>query len=318
MLVPKVENKMKYNSPFKIWIRAARLRTLPLAASGILCGVTLAWFQGMWSLALSALALLTALLLQILSNFSNDYGDAQKGTDNEHRVGPQRTVQSGALSLSQMKRGMVVMAVASMVSGLLLIVLALRSFPQGAWLFFALLGLLSVAAAILYTVGKRAYGYHGLGDVMVFIFFGLVSVLGAYYLNAACISIEAVFVAIGIGLLSSGVLNLNNMRDIDNDLTSGKKTLAAKMGFKRAKIYHSVIVLGGIICFYPAIMGLHQKVWFFAIMLLPIAFLSADVDRILKTKNKATLDPYLKKLSIGTFFLSITFVVALVITHLVW
>ncbi|MDA3853148.1 MAG: 1,4-dihydroxy-2-naphthoate octaprenyltransferase, partial [Bacteroidales bacterium] len=147
----------------KNWLQAARLRTLPLAASGILCGAALAWYVEAFSWTLSGLALLTALLLQILSNFANDYGDAQKGTDNEHRVGPERTVQSGALSLGQMKRAMLFTSFLALLSGIILVTLATASLPEGAWIFFLVLGFLSIGAAILYTVGKRAYGYQGFG-----------------------------------------------------------------------------------------------------------------------------------------------------------
>ena len=302
-------------SLIKIWLQAARLRTLPLAASGILCGAALAWYADAFSWALSGLALLTALLLQILSNFANDYGDAQKGTDNEHRVGPERTVQSGALSLGQMQRAMVFTSVLALISGIVLVTLATASLPQGAWIFYLVLGLLSIAAAILYTVGKRAYGYQGFGDVMVFFFFGLVSVLGTYYLNAAVISQEAIWVAVGIGALSTGVLNLNNMRDIDNDLASGKRTLAAKMGFAKAKQYHTFLIMLGIMGIVGLTFPLHFNVWVYALLMLPTVLLLKDLQKIQKTKDKATLDPYLKKLALGTFLMSIVFVIALVLSH---
>ncbi len=297
----------------KTWIQAARLRTLPLAASGIICGATLAWYQDSFSFLISGLALLTALLLQVLSNFANDYGDAQKGTDNADRVGPTRAVQSGVLSLAQMKKAMVLMVVLAFLSGVALVFFASQSLPSGSWVFFLVMGLLSIAAAILYTVGKHAYGYLGLGDVMVFSFFGLLSVLGTYYLNAATISQEAIWIAIAIGVLSTGVLNLNNMRDIDNDLASGKSTLAAKIGFAKAKHYHTFLILLGVFCMVYLSSLLSLNIWAYVLLLLPVLMLVKDLQKIQKTQDKTTLDPYLKKLAIGTFLLSMVFVISLII-----
>lgn len=297
----------------KVWLHAARLRTLPLAASGILCGAALAWYNQTFSWVLSALALLTALLLQVLSNFANDYGDAEKGTDNEHRVGPMRTIQSGALSLNQMKHGMVVVGLAALFSGTTLIAIATTTLPAGTWVFFLVLGLLSIAAAVMYTVGKRAYGYNGLGDIMVFLFFGIVSVLGTYYLNASTLTREAIFLSIGIGCLSTGVLNLNNMRDIDNDITSGKMTIAARLGYTNAKLYHMFLIVVGCVSVVGLAFPLGFSYWTYALLVIPVFKLLKDLKVITNTKDKALLDPFLKQLSLGTFFLSIVFVITLIL-----
>lgn len=298
----------------KPWLQAARLRTLPLAASGIISGAALAWYHDAFSWRISVLALLTALLLQILSNFANDYGDFVKGTDNDDRVGPQRTLQSGALSAQQMRGAMVVMSLLSLISGSWLIYLATATLGGMAWVFFAVLGLMAIAAAIMYTVGKRAYGYYGMGDVMVFIFFGLASVVGTYYLNAARIDFYAVLLGIGIGALSTGVLNLNNMRDIDNDIASGKKTVASRLGFAKAKVYHSILIYAGIVVFLGLAFPLKYEMWAYFILILPASMLNKDLIKIRKTKENKDLDPFLKKLSLGTFLFSIIFIVALIIS----
>lgn len=294
----------------KTWLQAARLRTLPLAASGIISGAALAWYHDAFSWSICVLALLTALLLQILSNFANDYGDFVKGTDNDDRVGPQRTLQSGALNAKQMRGAMVVMALLSLISGSWLIYLATATLGGMAWVFFAVLGLMAIAAAIMYTVGKRAYGYYGMGDVMVFVFFGMASVVGTYYLNAATIDLSAVFLGVGIGALSTGVLNLNNMRDIDNDIASGKNTVASRLGFAKAKVYHSFLIAVGVLSTLVVAYFSDFRIYGFIVLLVPMASLLNDLTIILKTKDKAKLDPFLKKLSLLTFALSLALVIA--------
>jgi len=292
------------------WIHAARLRTLPLAISGIITGAALAWFHAVFSWLIAALALLTALLLQILSNFANDYGDFVKGTDNDARVGPLRTLQSGALSPKQMKKAMVYLSILSFISGACLLFVAGKANLDFPWAYFLLLGLGAIAAAVFYTVGKKAYGYYGMGDLMVFVFFGLASVMGAYYLFAAEFSLDSLILAIGMGALSAGVLNLNNMRDIDNDTASGKRTLAASLGFKKAKIYHAFLVLIAIICVLMVAVISAFSLWSYLVMALPLLLLLKDVWLILNTENKAQLDPFLKKLSLATFALSLSLLLA--------
>ena len=294
----------------KPWLQAARLRTLPLAASGIISGAALAWYHDAFSWSTSLLALLTALLLQILSNFANDYGDFMKGTDNEERVGPQRTLQSGALSPKQMRGAMIVMSLLSLAVGSFLIYLSTQTLGNMVWIFFGILGLSAIAAAILYTVGKRAYGYQGMGDLMVFVFFGLASVMGTYYLNAARIDLSACLLGVAIGVLSTGVLNLNNMRDIDNDIASGKRTLAARLGFAKAKNYHSILIISGIVNVFLIGYMSDFKIYGYLILLMPSFLLLNDLSFILKSKDKSKLDPFLKKLSIATFMLSLSLIFA--------
>lgn len=295
----------------KTWIQAARLRTLPLAASGIIAGAALAWYNDAFSWAISFWALIVALMLQILSNFANDYGDFTKGTDNEDRVGPERTMQSGAIKKNEMQKAMATMVVIALVAGFYLLFIASQTLGSIVWLVFGGLGVMAIMAAILYTVGKRAYGYFGLGDIMVFLFFGLASVLGTYYLNTGHVPLEAWLVGAGIGFLSTGVLNLNNMRDIDNDVASGKKTLASRLGFEKAKFYHTVLVVMGIYCILLTGWLLKFDLWFLIILILPSVKLYNDMLQVRKTMDKNQLDPFLKKLSLGTFLLTLVFVLTI-------
>lgn len=295
----------------KTWIQAARLRTLPLAASGIIAGAALAWYNDAFSWAISLWALIVALMLQILSNFANDYGDFTKGTDNEDRVGPERTMQSGAIKKNEMQKAMATMVVLALVAGFYLLFIASQTLGSIVWLVFGGLGVMAIMAAILYTVGKRAYGYFGLGDIMVFLFFGLASVLGTYYLNTGHVPLEAWLVGAGIGFLSTGVLNLNNMRDIDNDVASGKKTLASRLGFEKAKFYHTVLVVMGIYCILLTGWLLKFDLWFLIILILPSVKLYNDMLQVRKTMDKNQLDPFLKKLSLGTFLLTLVFVLTI-------
>ncbi len=299
----------------KIWLQAARLRTLPLAASGVMCGAAMAWYQSFFSLKISLLSLLTALLLQVLSNFANDYGDAQKGTDNDQRIGPQRAIQSGALSPSQMKQAILVTSVLILFSGSVLIAVSVKII-QEAWLFFLLLGILSLGAAVFYTVGRRPYGYRGWGDVMVFLFFGLISVGGTFYLNAGYISPEAISLAVAIGMLSAGVINLNNMRDIENDAASGKATLAVRLGFKKAKIYHSLLLCMALACFFYSIIKIHIINHLIILLIFPPLLIGFDVLKMHRISDKALLDSLLKRLVINTFLLSLFFVVFLIFNAL--
>lgn len=296
----------------KTWCRAARLRTLPLAVSGIITGAVASAFDGAFNGVVSILALLTAIMLQVLSNFANDYGDAQKGTDNNDRVGPERAIQSGEVSPIQMKYAMYVSGVIAFVSGIILITVGTQGMPREGWFAFLGLGLLSIAAAVMYTVGRKPYGYMALGDLMVFLFFGIVAVMGSYYLNTHTWSWSAMLLAVTIGLCSTGVLNLNNMRDIENDLASGKRTLAALLGLRVAKIYHVVlIILASAMLIYYGV--LYQFGYRFLIICPVLIFFVFDLKQIWQTKKNAQLDPFLKRLAIATFGVSLSLIIALLV-----
>ncbi len=232
-----MKNKLKY------YIQSARLRTLPLSVAGIVTGIFLASTYHFVDVWVSIFALLTALSLQILSNYANEYGDMQKGTDNDLRVGPKRSIQSGHLSSKNIFNAIVIFIVLSLILGGLLVWFAFSTFTSVSALSLMLIGILAIIASIKYTVGKNAYGYAGLGDLFVFIFFGWVSVIGTFYLLTQQFSFYLLLPASTIGLLSVSMLNVNNMRDIENDKHFSKKTMAVRMGGKNAKIYHLLLIL---------------------------------------------------------------------------
>ena len=295
----------------KSWIKAFRLRTLPLALSSILMGSFLAIHDGVYSWPVIAFAAITTTLLQILSNLANDYGDTQKGTDNINRLGPERTVQSGEISPGQMKNGMWLFSILSLLSGLYLLYL---SFPEDFLMasLFLLIGLAAIGAAIKYTVGKGAYGYAGFGDLFVFLFFGLTGVIGTYFLNTKTIEWDILLPAISVGFLSVGVLNLNNMRDIENDIRSGKHTLASRLGLRRAKGYHGFLVIGAFgLCTAYSILNYDSLFNF--LFLISALLMVKDLLEIGKQTDLRKLDPYLKKLAIGTFLFTILFGIGLLV-----
>lgn len=290
-------------SKINAWINAARLRTLPLAFAGIFLGSFIAYAEGGFNWDIFFFALITTLLLQVLSNFANDYGDYTHGTDNNERVGPMRTVQSGKISPKQMKTAIYITGLASFSSGIYLLKIAFKDDFSLRFFIFLILGIAAIAAAIKYTVGKSNYGYKGFGDVIVFLFFGLVSVIGTYFLFTNQFSWAVLLPASSIGFLSSGVLNLNNMRDVENDAKSGKITLVVKMGFEKSKFYHTALIAAGITCAY--LFALVSKSWSAAaLILIPDAFLAYHWYKVFKTENPQLLDPELKNLALLTLFLS--------------
>ncbi|MBU2901589.1 1,4-dihydroxy-2-naphthoate octaprenyltransferase [Maribacter dokdonensis] len=293
----------------KAWLNAARLRTLPLSISGIFVGTALAAYYGATNVTIFILALCTTIGLQVTSNFANDYGDGVKGTDGDDRIGPKRALQSGLLTAAELKRGIYISIV---INAVLIISLIITSFGIKDVLYpvlFLVLGALAIWAAIKYTVGKSAYGYQGLGDVFVFIFFGLVSVLGSMFLYLKFIDLFAVLPAIAIGLLSVGVLNLNNMRDIKSDTAVGKNTLAVKMGLSKAKKYHYTILVVSFLCLFYFLFTTNasQLRYVSLVGYLPIL---VHLRKVALTDKAAELDPELKKLALSTFFIAVLFFIS--------
>ena len=287
----------------KIWIRAARLRTLPLSISGVIVGNALCVQQANFSWLLFVLMLLTAVTFQIVSNLANDYGDGVKGTDNAGRIGPERVLQSGLLSRQALKKGIVGVALVSLLLALILITAA---FGSNSWMYFLIflgLAIFSIWAAISYTVGDKAYGSRGLGDVFVFVFFGLVSVMGAYFLQLKEFSLAAVAMAVVVGLLSVAVLNLNNMRDRESDAAVGKRTLAVLLGALGAKYYHYFLIGGAVVILI--VFSVQQTVsfsWLVGLGVFPLLF---HLLSVIKNNDPKTLDPELKKVALATFALSL-------------
>lgn len=298
----------------KSWIKAARLRTLPLAMSGILMGAALSFLDGGFNSIVTVLAIVTALFIQIFSNFANDYGDSQKGTDNQHRVGPKRTVQSGEISPTQMKIGMIVLIVLSLATGIWLVAEGTKGLDMTTFLLFLAFGIVALIAAYRYTAGSNPYGYAGFGDVAVFLFFGILPVVGTYFLNTHQINFELFLPAISIGLFSTGVLNLNNMRDIENDRNSGKNTVVVRMGTANAKIYHSLLILMGMLAavIFSALNSTSTYQWIF---LLSFSLFLSDLIQISKISIARKFDPFLKKLSLTTLLFTVLFGVGIILSH---
>ncbi|MFN8363703.1 MAG: 1,4-dihydroxy-2-naphthoate octaprenyltransferase [Cloacibacterium normanense] len=302
------------------WIKAARLRTLPLSISGIIMGSFIARWKLLqngetWDWTIFALALLVTLLYQVLSNYANDYGDGVKGTD-KNRIGEaeQRAVASGKISASQMRNAVILFALLSLVATFYLLYKAF--FPNFINEFYTFIGLgvACILAAIGYTVGKKPYGYLGLGDIMVFIFFGLVSVCGSYFLFTKSFDWDILLPASAIGLLSAAVLNLNNMRDIENDEKSGKKTLALRLGFKNAMIYEMIILVLPpiLVLMYMMINHLQEQGKYYAFIFFVTVFPLMSLRRkIMAVKEPKELDPFLKQVAMITFVMSILVAIGL-------
>lgn len=290
-------------SKAKYYIASFRLRTLPLSLSGIFLGTLLAKADGFFHTLPFVFAVATTLCLQILSNLANELGDLQKGTDNAERLGPIRSIQSGALTLTEFKRTIIVFVLLSVISGSVLVYTAFDSLFSQDGIIMLLLGGAAIIAAIKYTVGKNAYGYHGLGDLFVFLFFGLLSVMGAYFLMAHQINALLLLPASAIGLLSTGVLNLNNMRDVDNDRACGKRTIPVLIGVHKAKIYHFILIIGAFVCMSSYVfLHDHTPSDFLFLLTLPLF-----IFHLLKVTNNQgrSLDPQLKVLSLSTLLFAI-------------
>lgn len=288
----------------KLWIQAARLRTLPLSVSGIIVGSALAFSNVGFRALLFCLLLLTTILLQVLSNFANDVGDYQHGTDTEERVGPQRALQTGGLSLKEMKRGVAVTAVAAFISGLSMLIEAF-GFDANFWAFLAF-GIITIISAMRYTMGRNPYGYRGLGDVMVFIFFGLATTVGSYYIIAQQITWKVLALAFGVGCLSMGVLNINNMRDAETDAKTGKRTIIVKFGLRFGQIYHLVLCVLGVLSFIVCLIAECNVLALFLVG-PPACMLLAHGFSIFNCTNLKTIDPELKRLSLTTLWMAIMF-----------
>lgn len=293
---------------FKAWLSAARLRTLPLSVSGIIVGTALAASEGHFNWNIFLLALLTTILFQVLSNFANDYGDGIKGTDNENRVGPERALQSGAITPKAMFRGIIITAVIAFITASLLIYISFKGSLTNTLLFLGL-GVASIVAALKYTMGNMAYGYYGLGDVFVFLFFGIIGVVGCYFLYTQQLNVLVFLPAITVGLLSVGVLNLNNMRDIESDAQVGKNTLAVKLGAQQVKKYHILIIVVAIMASVVYVM-LSFTAFSNFIFLLAFVPVLLHIRRVIGTSNLQLLDPELKKLALSTFAFAILFYIS--------
>lgn len=257
------------------------------------------------------LCVLTTIFLQILSNLANDYGDSVHGADSADRKGPSRAVQSGAITAQQMRRAIIVFSSLSLAAGLILLFVSF-GFNWKAILFFLALGLLSIGAAVTYTVGRKPYGYLGLGDLSVLVFFGLVGVLGSYYLFTKFLSWAEVFPAISMGLLSVAVLNVNNIRDIDSDRKAGKFSIPVRVGRRNAVRYHWSILSLAVLLLILYTIQTYSSPWQFLFMLATPLLIANG--RAVATRPSEGLDPYLKQMALSALLVVLLFGAGIVLT----
>lgn len=290
----------------KHWIAAARLRTLPLALASIFMGSFLAYAHGQFDWLIFFLTVSTTIALQILSNYANDLGDTQNGADLAGRVGPSRAVQSGIISLESMKKAVILMVIVSLVSGISLLWFSFyKAVDVKFWAFLGL-GLLAIFAAITYTAGSKPYGYSGFGDISVFIFFGLVAVLGSYFLQTKQINLALLLPAASTGLFAVNVLNINNMRDIASDKKAGKFTLPVRLGLPWAVLYHrSIIVLGLVLAIIYVLLYFSSPYQFLFLLVSPLFY---NIGQSINAASQAQyIDTFLKKMAISALIFSVLF-----------
>ncbi|MGF1555963.1 1,4-dihydroxy-2-naphthoate octaprenyltransferase [Paucihalobacter sp.] len=288
----------------KKWVSAMRLRTLPLSISGIFVGSCLAYYNGYFNVFIFIFATTTTLAFQILSNLANDYGDGVKGTDNNERIGPERAIQSGAISANAMLDAIKTTVMITIFSSLALVYAAFEfSYFLYAFIFICLAAF-AIYAALTYTIGESPYGYKGLGDVYVFAFFGILSVVGTYFLNTKQLDHVVILPAISVGLLSVGVLNLNNMRDIESDEKSEKMTMAVKFGKDKAKQYHLFLIISAMVAsvLFSILYYSSPYNFIFYFTFIPLIF---HIKSVVKAKQPSEYDPQLKVLALTTFFFAI-------------
>ena len=300
------------NEKLKMWWETARPKTLPLALASIFTGSALGYWanpQGFNS-PVMAFCLLTTILLQVLSNFANDYGDHQKGSDTEDRIGPLRGIQKGAISAQELKWGLIFMVIASFLSGSFLIGIAYENLSD--LLAFAGLGILAIIAAITYTVGAKPYGYMGLGDISVLMFFGLLGVGGTYYLQTHSIDGYIILPAIGSGLLASAVLNINNLRDIEQDAQAGKNTLAVRLGSHKGRVYHCILLTVAALCYLIFTLTTATS-WMNYLFVLALLLLAKHAIFVYRSKTPNALRPMLAQMSMISLLINMLFSLGLLI-----
>ncbi len=294
----------------KIWIQTLRLRTLFLSLSCIMMGIFLSASKGFFNFKISAFAILTALFLQILSNLANDYGDSIHGADHDLRKGPKRPLQKGEISKRQLKNAIAIFVILSLISGTILLYFSFEIIGMISIVSLFIFGLLAIAAAVFYTNGKRPYGYVGLGDVSVFLFFGLLAVYGTFYIHSGKFILENILPAASCGLFSVAVLNINNMRDIDSDRIAGKKSIPVRLGFDKSKIYHYILI--SMACIISLIFLFENDFSFkISLVFLSVLLFVYHMIKVKKTKDKQQLDPLLKELSLSIFLFVIVFGLAI-------
>ncbi len=276
-----------------------RPRTLPLAMACIIMGTCLAAAEGSFSWIIALLCILTAILLQILSNLANDYGDSLHGADHVERRGPKRAVQSGLVTLEAMRRAIVINVILVIFSGLALLWFAFGVKAFSSTLIFIVLGAAAIGAAIAYTAGKLPYGYVGLGDLFVLLFFGWVGVIGSFFVQTVHFSWLILLPATACGLLAVAVLNVNNIRDLDSDRLAGKRSVPVRLGLERARIYHWLLIIDAIIFAMVYVVIDYTSIWEF-LFLLAVPLLIRNGLAISRTDDLPSLNPWLKQMSLAS------------------
>jgi len=294
------------NGNMAIWIDAMRPRTLPLAIASIVMGSALAASRPPFSWAITLLAIATAVLLQILSNLANDYGDWQHGADSTQREGPQRAVQSGAISSRKMLLAVGISVSLSILCGLALLWVAFGPQARQFFFVFVLIGAAAILAAIGYTAGLRPYGYAGLGDLAVLIFFGWVAVMGTYFLQTKRLDWDILLPATSCGLLAVAVLNINNIRDRRSDQLAGKNTIPVRLGLQPARVYHWLLLITAVVMAVAYVLLNFSSPWQF-LFVLTVPLLIRNGVLVWRTSSPQQLNPLLKQLSITTLLFVLSF-----------
>ncbi len=299
---------MTNSTDISSWITAFRLRTLPLALASIGMGSFLAYGAGAFRWEIFLLACLTTIFLQVLSNLANDYGDSIHGADSSDREGPSRMVQSGAISSNQMRKAIGMLILCSLVSGVALIYFAF-GWQWEVFITFLGLGLLAILAAVFYTAGNKPYGYLGLGDLSVILFFGLVGVIGVYYLHTQMFDVQLILPGITCGVFAAGVLNVNNIRDIESDRKAGKFSIPVRLGREKAIIYHIALIgIGWTAAVLYTLLNYHS-IWQFAFLIsLPLFII--NIRGVLQKTKPSELDPFLKQMALSTLIFVLFFGIA--------
>ncbi len=288
------------------WISAMRPRTLPLAIACIVMGAFLAAADGSFRWSVTVLSVLTAVFLQILSNLANDYGDSIHGADHVERSGPKRAVQAGLISASTMKRAMILFALLSAVTGIGLLWVAFGVRALVWLLVFVALGGAAIWAAINYTAGSNPYGYAGLGDMFVLIFFGWVGVMGTYFLQAQTLNWLMLLPATSCGLLAVAVLNINNIRDIESDKKAGKNSIPVRIGPEKARNYHWVLLIGAfLLAVLYVVLNFHSLWQFLFVLVVPL--LVRNGTAVSRTYEPMKINPLLKQMSLITLAFILAF-----------
>ncbi len=292
-------------SQAKDWLHAIRLRTLPLALASIGLGSFLAAFDGKFRWPVLLLSALTTIFLQVLSNLANDYGDSQHGADHADREGPARAVQSGKISPKTMKLAIYLFITLSLISGLSLLYISISGISKE-FIILLIIGMLAIGAAMNYTMGKNPYGYAGFGDLFVILFFGFVGVIGTYFCHTGSFSTQALLPAFSCGLLSTAVLNVNNIRDIISDEKAGKMSIPVRIGRKNAVIYHWGLIVTAILStLIFVLLNYHSPIQLLFLTTTPLLIFNGL--KVASIHDPKLLDPFLKQMAISTLLFIITF-----------